>query len=427
MSSGYYFEACTSDETLKVYRIENSIYRLIAEKKLHLLSDKAEIKVTFGKTAENAVQFYFNDNPLVTDYYFDFDLILEPKGKGIGMYAENAVATTPVVVAETPLSSKNTYSNYIIGGHTDPEIFYDNGIYYIYCTKSGGTSDGLQCYSTGDFVTFEDEGIVLSKEDAYGDLSIVAANILKHENIYYMFYLQESTELGVNTTAFATASSPTGPFVTEEKVPLTSETDLIGGQPFLDDDGSVYLVYTRTTGGNKTYISKLNLADGSAELDLDTETLLILPTQEWEYAKASVAECGFIVKHNGTYYLIYAGGNYNSTYGVGYATSDSVYGPYTKYEYNPIMWSHDQAFGNGAASVFVSPDASEHFIIYLRNNSYATTRPLNTCIDRIRFVENPYGGADILEIEGASVSPRPLPSGIGSNLAFDYQSLRWHW
>lgn len=427
LQSGYYFEVNTSEESLKVYRIENSTYRTVADKKLHLLSNEAEIKVTYGKTADNSVQFYFNDNPLVTDYYFDFDLTLASKGKGVGIYVENATATTPVVVKEAPEMYAQTYLNPIINNLTDPDIFYEDGVYYIYGTKSGGTSDGVQCFTTSDFVTFEDQGIILSQTDAYGDGNIVAANIIKSGGIYCMFYLQESTSLGVNTTAFATASSPTGPFVTETKVPLTNATDLIGGQPFLDDDGSVYLVYTRTTGGNKTCVAKVNLADGKAELDLSTETLLILPTQEWEYAKASVAECGFIIKHDGTYYLIYAGGNYNSTYGVGYATADNIYGPYTKYEYNPIMWSNDQAFGNGAASVFVSPDASEHFIIYLRNTGHSVTRPLNTCIDRIRFVENPYGGPDILEIEGASVSPRSLPSGIGSNFAFDYQMARWHW
>ena len=137
--------------------------------------------------------------------------------------------------------------------------------------------------------------------------------------------------------------------------------------------------------------------------------------------------CGFQRLGFVTYHMIYAGGNYNSTYGVGYATSDNIYGPYTKYEHNPIMWSNDQAFGNGAASVFVSPDASEHFIIYLRNHSYTTTRPLETCIDRIRFVPSTNGGADILEIAGATVTPQALPSGIGCGKDIDYQTLRWHW
>ncbi len=425
-ANGYYFEANTAAEALVVYRIENSCYRIIAEKKLHLLSDSAEIRITYGVNAENAVQFYFDDNPLVTDCYFDFDLILPSKGTGVGLYVENATATVPVVAPKTLSLSGSTYTNSIITKMTDPDIFYENGTYYIYGTKSGGIS-GVQGYATTDFVTFTDLGTVLSVDDGFGDSTVSAANIVKHGETYYMFYLQESNSLGYSTTGYATSSVPQGPFTNDERLPLTNETDLIGGQPFIDDDGKTYLIYTRTTGGNRTYISELLLSDGKAELYLDTETLLLSPTEEWEYAKASVLECGFIVKHNGTYYLIYAGGNYNSTYGVGYATSKSIYGPYTKYSHNPIMWSNDQAFGNGAASVFPSPDASEHFIIYLRNYSPTTTRPLQTCIDRIRFVQNPSGGADLLEIAGATVSPQALPSGIGCSKTFDYQTARWHW
>ena len=426
-ANGYYFEANTVDKTLTVYRIENSCYRKISDRGINLLSNEAEIKITYGVSSqENAVQLYFNDNPLVSEHYLDFDLALESKGTGVGLYVENATATIPVVVSENVPENVTTYKNNIISSLTDPEIYYEEGTYYIYGTKSGGLS-GVLCYTTTDFVTFTELGTVIDVEDGFGDKSVTAANIVKYDDVYYMFYLQESNTLGYSTTGYVTSTSPAGPFKNDEKVPLTDETDLIGGQPFVDDDGVAYLIYTRTTGGNRTYISKLILGDGKAELDLSTETLLLEPSAEWEYAKASVLECGFIVKHNGTYYLIYAGGNYNSTYGVGYATSDNIYGPYTKYEHNPIMWSNDQAFGNGAASVFVSPDVTEHFIIYLRNNSPTTARPLNTCIDRIRFIPDTKGGADILEIAGATVTPQALPSGIGSTAPIDYQTARWHW
>ena len=195
----------------------------------------------------------------------------------------------------------------------------------------------------------------------------------------------------------------------------------------MDEDGQVYLIYARTTGGNKLYGSKITLQDGKATIDLSTEKLLLAPTEEWENAKASVVECGFIVKHGGLYYLLYSGGNYNSTYGTGYATAKSPLGPYTKYKYNPILVSNDQAFGVGASTVFVSPDGSEHFIAYLRNFSPTVTRPLLTCMDRIRFVKDPRGGADILEICGPTVTPQPVPSGTGAPTLVDYQYARFHW
>ena len=80
-----------------------------------------------------------------------------------------------------------------------------------------------------------------------------------------------------------------------------------------------------------------------------------------------------------------------------------------------------------AATVFVSPDGSEHFIAYLRNFSPTVVRPLQTCIDRIRFVKNPNGGADLLEICGPSVNAQPLPSGMDAPTVSDYQYARFHW
>lgn len=201
---------------------------------------------------------------------------------------------------------------------------------------------------------------------------------------------------------------------------------MLGGQPFVDDDGTAYLIYTKTTGGNQTYGAKVILKDGKATLDLESEKFLLGVTEPWEAARASVVECGLIVKHGGLYYLIYAGGNYNSSYGVGYAISEEPLGPYTKYEHNPIFIGTKQSYGVGAASVFPSADGSEYFIIHLRHFSYLSVNPLQTCMDRFRFVKDPCGGADIIEICGPSVTPQSIPSATKPLSADEWQSIRFH-
>ena len=426
--SGYYFEANTAAGTLALYRVTDGAYRVVAEKNLHLLSDTARIRVTYGASTDaNAVQLYFEDNPLVVTAYPDFDLSLEKVGDTVGLYTENAVASLPVCLAQTAPAAKDCYTNNLFEQFTDPEVFYEDGVYYFYGTRSSTQNKGVQCYSTTDFKTWKDEGFVLAHGNAFGDGVYKAANIVKYGNHYYLFYMAKSTSLGTSVTAYASATAPNGPFKNAAKTALTNDSNFIGGQPFVDEDRQVYLIYARTTGGNKLYGAKITLNGGKATIDLSTETLLLTPTEEWENAKASVVECGFIVKHNGLYYLLYSGGNYNSTYGTGYATAKSPLGPYTKYAYNPILVSNDQAFGVGASTVFVSPDGSEHFIAYLRNFSPTVTRPLLTCIDRIRFVKDPNGGADILEIYGPTVTPQLLPSGVGKDSLVDYQYARFHW
>jgi len=73
------------------------------------------------------------------------------------------------------------------------------------------------------------------------------------------------------------------------------------------------------------------------------------------------------------------------------------------------MSSNAQAYGVGAASVFPSPDGSEYFITYLRHESAYSVRPLNTCIDRMKFVPSELG-YDIISIYGPTVTPQPAPS-----------------
>ncbi len=426
--SGYYFEADTQAETATVYRVTNGAYRIIAQRNLHVLSDTARIRVTYGASSvPTAVQFYFEDNPLADTAYPEFDLSLQSSGTAVGLYVQNATATLPVCITATAPVAEKFYTNNLLEQFTDPEVFYDGDRYYFYGTRSSTQNQGVQCFSTTDFRVWKNEGFVLTKGSAFGDGVFKAANIVKYGDYYYLFYMAESNALGTSVTAYASATSPKGPFKNAAKTPLTNDKNFIGGQPFVDEDGQVYLIYARTTGGNKLYGSKITLQDGKATIDLSTEKLLLAPTEEWENAKASVVECGFIVKHGGLYYLLYSGGNYNSTYGTGYATAKSPLGPYTKYKYNPILVSNDQAFGVGASTVFVSPDGSEHFIAYLRNFSPTVTRPLLTCMDRIRFVKDPRGGADILEICGPTVTPQPVPSGTGAPTLVDYQYARFHW
>ncbi|MBQ8837351.1 MAG: family 43 glycosylhydrolase [Clostridia bacterium] len=428
-ADGYYFEVNTVKATVTLYSVTSGIYRVVAEENLHLLSNRATIRVTYGaSTNPDAATLYFDDNGLVDEAYPKFDLSLAKLGDAVGLYVHNVTATLPVCVSEkVPANTDGYYQNNLFEQFTDPEVFYENGVYYFYGTRSSTQNKGVQCYSTTDFVTWKDEGFVLAHGDAFGDGVYKAANIVKYGDWYYMFYMAKSTALDTSVTAYASASSPTGPFKNADKTALTGDSNFIGGQPFVDDDGKFYLIYARTTGGNKLYGSEITLNGGKATIDLSTEKLLLEPTEPWENAKASVVECGYLVKHEGTYYLLYSGGNYNSTYGTGYATAESPLGPYTKYAYNPILTSNDQAFGVGAATIFTSPDGSEHFIAYLRNYSPTVVRPLLTCIDRIRFADNPNGGADILEMYGPTVNPQKLPSGLGESVLTDYQATRFHW
>jgi len=124
--------------------------------------------------------------------------------------------------------------------------------------------------------------------------------------------------------------------------------------------------------------------------------------------------CPFPIKripwiHNGYYYCMYTGGSYDSAYGEGYAVSENIYGPYVKYENNPVLFATRCAWGNGDAAITTSPDGTKFYFAYFRHSSNTVVRPLNLCIDELKFVKNANGGADILVVRGPTVSPQPIP------------------
>src|SRR5690606_2321273 len=140
---------------------------------------------------------------------------------------------------------------------------------------------------------------------------------------------------------------------------------------------------------------------------------MVRPDQAWERHQAPVVEGPEILKHKGVYYLTYSGSHFrHREYAVGYATSDSPLGPWKKYEFNPVMKSTAYALGTAHHCFVESPDGKELFIVYHRHHGPAGAEPRQLSIDRVRFVPDPRGGPDILEIHGPTSSPQPMPSGV---------------
>ena len=72
-----------------------------------------------------------------------------------------------------------------------------------------------------------------------------------------------------------------------------------------------------------------------------------------------------VLKKNGIYYLIYSANHFESkNYGVGYATSDSPVGPWTKYVGNPILQRVYELMGTGHGVPF--PVSYTHLDVYKR-------------------------------------------------------------
>lgn len=304
-----------------------------------------------------------------------------------------------------------SYTNNVLGGCADPDVLYHNGVYYMYSTNTYGANQGIKVFTSTDLVNWTDRGWALSKDNVYGTSGFWAPDLIEKDGKFYMYYVANE-HLSV-----ATSDSPLGPFTqtAEEKKPM-HEGKEIDAHVFKDDDGQYYIYFVRfydkngTANGNHIYGAKLN--PDMRTMDDSTITCLISPEAAWETNKARVCEGPFMLKKDGVYYLTYSGSHFeSSSYGSGYATSNSPLGTYAKYEHNPIMQSNSLVHGAGHHCITESPDGKEMFMVYHRHSSLTKTEPRALCIDRMHFVTY-NDGKTVLEVYGPTTTPQPLPSGV---------------
>src|SRR5262249_44455071 len=120
---------------------------------------------------------------------------------------------------------------------------------------------------------------------------------------------------------------------------------------FQDDDGRLYLYYAEIANGFKIFAQRM--ADPLTPEGNRVEVLH--PTERWEMVSGHVTEGPFMLKHKGTYYLMYSvTGAASPNYGIGYATSKSPLGPFKKSAGNPIVHRGEGTAGQASSGTRTS-------------------------------------------------------------------------
>ncbi len=299
----------------------------------------------------------------------------------------------------------------------DPFVLYDGelGKYYMYCT--GGK---YRCWTSDTMKKWDYCGDSYRvTERTFGTRCFWAPEVYKYRGDYYMVYSCASDEKR-HSIGLARSDSPTGPFTDVKATPLLAPGySVIDASLFFDDDGRVYLYYSRDNCENWIDGKRVSQSYG-VELTPDlTETagepvLLATPTNDWELISGNVIwnEGPCVFKRNGRYYLLFSANYYASVhYCVGYAVSDSPLGKYTKPNDNPIVQGDGiTTSGTGHCNVTVSPDGTETYLVYHSHSSVTNTNnPIadrTPCCDKLIVREN-----GELAVNGPSVAKQPLPSG----------------
>lgn len=259
----------------------------------------------------------------------------------------------------SPSKNSFTYKNPITngiqeGGLRDCHVFRDNGKWYMTGTCYPvwrGANPGVALYSSDDLLNwkFEDHLIKRAELDStvwYYD-RFWAPEIHKIKGKYYVLFNsrnESKTHPHGRGTGIAVSDNLMGPYkVLTEKEPFSAGIDL---SFFEDTDGKVYANWH-----DKEYIM-------CAEVDVENmrpvNTYIALAPDSVGWDKAGI-EGSYMIKDGDTYYMFYS--SWSRGYEIGYATSDSPMGPWTKSADNPIYGAQDRDVCEKYGSVYSGNDS----------------------------------------------------------------------
>lgn len=269
----------------------------------------------------------------------------------------------------------------------DPFILKaSDGRFYMYGT--GGVRSGFKAYSSDNLADWTDEGAVYEATDeSWGVSEFWAPEVYERDGKYYMWYSatwrENPTNEGENfRIGVAVADSPTGPFADMTGAPLFDPGyPIIDANLYFDDEnGRVYLYYSRCTWKNpveseiavwareqgwydeviESWVYGVEIAPDFSRVIGEPVLLLSPPLgmddlqSEWESRSVASQEINrrwtegsYIFRHGDTYYMMYSANHYAGPhYAVGYATSKSPLGPFTKSDHNPILQKNVESGGD---------------------------------------------------------------------------------
>lgn len=361
-----------------------------------------------------------------------------------------------IAVYNTALFAQSviTYQNPLEVAFGDPYVLHANGEYYMYGT-GGGAKNGFAAYSSTDLTNWKHEGQVYYASNVNGWSDSTAAwngaywapEVYGYKGKYYMFYSAQwkqnpNMELENFRVGVAVANSPTGPFIDLTNKPVFDPGyPIIDANVLFDDTGKVYLYYSRacyehpvesevaTWAKQKGWFETIEESwvygvelkpdfsgvIGEPVLQLRPPVKMDDKQSEWESRSVTSKEVNrrwtegsVIFKKADTYYMMYSANYFGGkNYAVGYATSKSPLGPFTKAANNPVLQKNSETggvvTGTGHNSVTYSPDGQEMFCVYHARTT-ATGEQRVVFIDRMKILKD-----GTLIVEGPTTTPQAAP------------------
>jgi beta-xylosidase len=303
------------------------------------------------------------------------------------------------------------YHNPVWDGYlADPHVLKTRGGYYAYGTGSEHEGRQFPVLHSKDFVDWTFVGNALESVTDPPLQAYWAPEVAERDGRYYLYYA------GDYKMRVAVAEHPAGPFRDVGTILFPNEPFSIDGHPYRDPrTGWWYLFFAKDFLDQRvgTALAVVQLGDDMVSTTGPVRTVL-RAVGDWQIYQRDremygqtfdawhTVEGPAVVLRDDRYYCFYSGGNWQTPgYGVGFATADSVMGPYedtANLEGPTVLESiPGKLIGPGHNSVVLGPDGTTWFIVYHSWNEDRTKRQM--CLDPIEWtptgprVWNPARGA----------------------------------
>jgi beta-xylosidase len=284
-----------------------------------------------------------------------------PSAGGSGGGGESAAASGSAAAAATP--GEGEFMNPVLRNFPDPDVLASEDMFYAYATTNflagSGSGSHIQVARSADLVEWERLPSALPELASWSGLTPLfratphsatwAPDVTQIGERFVMYYTTPALDIPrpdgrpSQCLSVAVADAPEGPFVDASSGPLVCQADLggsIDGQYFLDEDGRHYLVWKNDGNccGQPTNFWLQELTEDGTGVVGDAVQLEGLTNDKaWE---GRVIESPQVWIDDGRYYMFFSGNDFASgSYAVGYATADTLQGPYTDAEENPILFT----------------------------------------------------------------------------------------
>jgi beta-xylosidase len=259
--------------------------------------------------------------------------------------------------------TESCYRNPVIAGDfPDPTLVRVGNDYYAAGT-SGDYAPVFPLYHSGDLINWNMIGHIFNEPPAWIQGDCWAPELFHDNGRYFVYYTARKKENGVSCIGVATTADITKGF-DDHGVIIEWGREAIDAFIFKDDDGKRYILWKAygLDGNRPVEILCSELSDDGLTLQGKAFTLTD-PETGW---KGRGDEGACLLKHRDYYYLFYAVGgccDRACDYRVCIARTKSLKGKWEQYEKNPLLQGGETWRCPGHGTVVQTPD-DRYFFLY---------------------------------------------------------------